>query len=133
MSKRENEAVVNRFLLSTVYIILFEMFLFFMCKYECGKFAFSLFAYRSFILMGIAIIGLALSIYFFVRYFVMKKGSLYYGILFLVFGLSGVFLQTIYKFCPYMTDTVKRYGFLSLLYLAFYVYELIVYFVRVNK
>ena len=134
MSKKENEAVVNRFLLSTVYIIVFEMFLYFMYNLSCAKYGISILMHLAKIHWGIAIIGLGLSVYFAVRYFALKKGSLYHFVIFLVLGLTGLFLQYI----PYVSSflaayTFRRYTLLALIYLLFYVYEIVVYFLRVNK
>ncbi len=133
MSKKENEAVVNRFLLSTVYIIVFELFLYFMYKLSCAGFGIGILMHLKTIHWGIAIVGIGLALYFAVRRY-KGKGSMYHCVLFLVFGLTGLFLQYI----PYVSSflaayTFRRYCLLSLVYLLFYVYEIFVYFLRVNK
>ena len=133
MSKKENEAVVNRFLLSTVYIIVFEMFLFFMYKLSCAGFGISILMHLSKIHLFIAIVGVLLSVLFFVRY-KQRKGNIYHFAIFLILGLTGLFLQYIPYVCPFLAAyTIRRYVFLALLYFVFYIYEIVVYFLRVNK
>ncbi len=134
MSKKENEAVVNRFLLSTVYIIVFEMFLYFMYKLSCGGFGLAVVNSVNEIHWCIILLGFALSIYFAVRHFAMKKSGLYHLVIFFVLALTGLFLEYAWTFSTFFGAYVsRRYTLLALVYLLFYVYEIIVYFIRVNK
>ena len=133
--KRENEAVVNRFLLSTLYIILGEFLLFFMYK---GQLSIKMAITMPGILVGlsvIALIGLVACIVFMAKG---NKNASYYLAICIAVLLITLFLRFYYVInIPALLNifmfTAKRYGISAIFALLFYIYEVFYYFMNVNK
>lgn len=133
--KKENEAVVNRFLLSTLYIIIGEFLLFFMYK---GSLSVSMainmpnILYLLMIISGLGIVACVM---------LMAKGrksALYYLVMAAVVLVIALFLRFYYlinipAFLNVFMYTAKRYAAAAVFALLFYVYEIIYYFVNVRK
>ena len=133
--KRENEAVVNRFLLSTLYIILGEFLLFFM--YKCSlsiKMAINM----PGILVGLATIAAVGIVICAIMAAKGKKMARYYLAISVAALLITLFLRFYYVLSiPALLNilmfTSKRYGISAIFALLFYIYEVIYYFMNVNK
>lgn len=133
--KRENEAVVNRFLLSTLYIILGEFLLFFMYK---GSLSIRMAINMPGILTGLAVIA---AIGIIICAILMAKGNksaLYYLVISAVVLLIALFLRFYYVInIPVLLNvfmyTAKRYGISAIFAFLFYIYEIVYYFVNVNR
>lgn len=132
--KRENEAVVNRFLLSTLYIILGEFLLFFMYKASCTSMAVNMpIIYYALMILGGA--GLAISAVFLAMG---KKSSLYYLVICAVVLLIALFLKFYYvidikAYLDVVYFASKRYIIAAVFAVLFYIYEVVYYFMNVNK
>lgn len=134
--KRENEAVVNRFLLSTLYIILGEFLLFFMYK---GSLSIRMVIAMPGILVALAIIAaigiIACSIFRFKG----NKNASYYLAISIAVLVIALFLRFYYVInIPVLLNNVfmftsKRYGIAAIFALLFYIYEVVYYFMNVNK
>lgn len=130
MSNRvENEQVVNRFLLSTTYALLAGLGLFYLSEAatRVSTAALALGIYWVFI-----VVGAVFTVWFAVRKFILKKGTCYYFSLFLLMCAAGVFLRY-GNYLPYCNDMTRRILMVGTLVGLLYVYELVVYFLRVNK
>lgn len=132
--KRENEAVVNRFLLSTLYIIIGEFLLFFMYKGSCSSMAISM-PNILYTLMVISVIGIAVCAFFMIKG---KKSALYYAVLCLIVLIIALFLKFYYviniqAYLNVVFFVSKRYAIAGVFALLFYVYEIVYYFVNVGK
>ena len=133
--KRENEAVVNRFLLSTLYIIIGEFLLFFMYK---GSLSIRMAINMPGILVGlaaIAAIGIVICAILIAKG---KKSALYYLAISIAVLLITLFLRFYYVInIPVLLNvfmyTAKRYGIAAIFAFLFYVYEIVYYFMNVNK
>ena len=133
--KRENEAVVNRFLLSTLYIILGEFLLFFMYK---GSLSIRMAINMPGILATLAIIG---AIGIAICLGLLSKGkrtALYYLAISVAVLLIALFLRFYYVInIPVLLNifmyTAKRYGIAAIVAFLFYIYEIVYYFMNVNK
>ena len=133
--KRENEAVVNRFLLSTLYIILGEFLLFFMYK---GSLSIRMAINMPGILIGLAAIALAGVVICAIFLAKGKKSALYYLAICIAVIIITMFLRFYYVInIPVLLNilmfTAKRYAIAAVIALLFYIYEIIYYFVNVNK
>ena len=126
--KVENEQVVNRFLLSTVYAILAAF----------GLYSLNIASWKLFmsfgdivnVIMWGGVVACAASV---VILIVKKKFSLYYPVLFLYVALVGLFLNLNGKF-PQNIDSIEtRIKMVGAVLAVLYIYELVVYFLRVNK
>ena len=133
--RKENEAVVNRFLLSTLYIILGEFLLFFMYK---GSLSVSMainmpnILYTLMIISGLGIIACI------VLMAKGKKQALYYLVMAAVVLVIALFLRFYYLIniqaaLDIFMYTKKRYAAAAVFALLFYVYEIVYYFVNVRK
>ena len=133
MAKIENEQVVNRFLLSTTYAIIAGLFLYYLSQasVRVATAALSLKLYQVMIWGG----GL-LAVWFAIRKFILQKGKSYYLVMFLLVMLAGIFLRygnLITLFNSVFNDMSRRIMIVSALLGVLYVYELIYYFLNVNK
>jgi len=133
--KRENEAVVNRFLLSTLYIIIGEFLLFFMYKGSLSvRMAINMPNILN-MLMAISLIGIVACIVLLAKN---KKSALYYLVMAGIVLLIALFLRFYYvikiqALLDIFMYTAKRYAIAAVFAFLFYVYELVYYFVNVNK
>ena len=126
--KVENEQVVNRFLLSTVYAILAAFGLYFL-NIASWKWFMSFGDIINVMMWG----GVAACVASVVILIVKKKFSLYYPILFLYIALAGMFLNLNWIF-PQNIDSIEtRIKMVGAVLAILYIYELVVYFLRVNK
>ena len=134
--RRENEAVVNRFLLSTLYIILGEFLLFFMYK---GSLSIRMAINMPGILIGLAVIaaiGIVICALFLAKG---NKNALYYLAISIATLLIALFLRFYYVInIPVLVNnvfmyTAKRYGLSAIFAFLFYIYEIVYYFMNVNK
>lgn len=133
--KRENEAVVNRFLLSTLYIILGEFLLFFMYKGSLSVRTAITMPGILMVLTVIAALGIIACIVFMVKGI---KNASYYLAISIAALLISLFLRFYYVInIPVLLNvfmyTAKRYGISAIFAFLFYIYEIIYYFVNVNK
>lgn len=133
--KRENEAVVNRFLLSTLYIILGEFLLFFMYK---GSLSVRTAITMPGILMVLAVISALGAIACIIFMAKGNKSAAYYLAISIAALLISLFLRFYYVInIPVLLDvfmyTAKRYGISAIFAFLFYIYEIVYYFMNVNK
>ena len=133
--KKENEAVVNRFLLSTLYIILGEFLLFFMYKGSLSVRTAITMPGILMVLTVIAVLGIAACVYFMVKG---NKNASYYLAISIAVLLITVFLRFYYVinipvFINVFMYTAKRYAAAAVVALLFYIYEVVYYFMNVNK
>ena len=133
--KRENEAVVNRFLLSTLYIILGEFLLFFMYKGSLSVRTAITMPGILMVLASISAIGIIACIVFMIKG---NKNAPYYLAISIAVFLITLFLRFYYVInIPVLLNifmyTAKRYGIAAIFALLFYVYEVVYYFMNVNK
>ncbi len=130
MSNRvENEQVVNRFLLSTTYALIAGLGLFYLSE-AAGRVSTAAFALNVY--WALIIVGAVFSVWFAIRRFILKKGTCYYLIFFVFMCLAGVFLRY-GNYIPMFDNMTRRILLVGALVGIIYVYELVVYFVRVNK
>ncbi|MBQ2966799.1 MAG: hypothetical protein IJE10_01595 [Clostridia bacterium] len=128
--KPENEQVVNRFLLSTVYAIIAAMGLYYLnalATYQNVLLAWNIF---GFMFWG-GIVGFVAFIA--VRLILRKKLTWYYPVMFAVIALSGLFLRLNGQFPASINNMSHRIMIIGVVLALLYIYELIVYFLRVNK
>ncbi len=133
--KRENEAVVNRFLLSTLYIILGEFLLFFMYKGSLSVRTAITMPGILMVLASISALGIIACIFFMVKG---NKNAPYYLAISIAVLLITLFLRFYYVInIPALLNvfmyTAKRYVIAAIFALLFYVYEVVYYFMNVNK
>jgi len=133
--KKENEAVVNRFLLSTLYIILGEFLLFFMYK---GSLSIRMAINMPGILMGLAIVAAVGIIISAVLMAKGNKNALYYLVIGVVMLLISLFLRFYYVInIPVLLNvfmyTAKRYAIAAIFMFLFYIYEIVYYFMNASK
>lgn len=135
--KRENEAVVNRFLLSTLYIILGEFLLFFMYKGETSLVMVMQMPGILYTLMGIAVLGIIACV---VLKIMGKKNTCYYLTLSIAVLIIALFLKFSYVidikvpfYINIVGQTSKRYGAMAIFAGLLYIYEIVYYFINVNK
>ncbi len=137
--KIENEQVVNRFLLSTVYALVAAIGLYFLEKIATGKSIPQVMPDVALTFMQIMIwgglIGLAISV---VILIVRKKFSAYYPVMFAVIALAGAFMRygnliPSISFLPAFDDMHNRIVMVATGVAVLYIYELVVYFLLVNK
>lgn len=133
--KRENEAVVNRFLLSTLYIIIGEFLLFFMYKGSLSvRMAINM-PNILYVLMVLSLVGIVLCAVLMIKG---KKTVLYYGVICLAVLIIALFLRFYYvinipAYLNIVMYTSKRYAIAAVFALLVYVYEIVYYFVNVGK
>ena len=133
--KRENEAVVNRFLLSTLYIILGEFLLFFMYK---GSLSIQMAINMPGILVGLSVIALIGLVICIVAMAKGNKNASYYlaiciAVLIITLFLRFYYIINIPALLNVFMFTAKRYGISAIIALLFYIYEIVYYFMNVNK
>ena len=132
--RRENEAVVNRFLLSTLYIILGEFLLFFMYKGSVSAMAINM-PSILYALMALSGAGIIVCVVFTA---LGRKNLGYYITICAVVLLIALFLKFYYViniplYINLVMYTAKRYVAAAVFALLFYVYEVVYYFMNVNK
>ena len=137
MSKKENEAVVNRYLLSTLYFVVFLFALFMLNNIMGSPRTFMYYSKINYALIIIGVIGIAI---FAVLCFMKKMSlynALYYMIIFILITLTGIFVQYYYllpeKLSVKLMSVSTRYKIIAIISAILYVYELIRYFMKVNK
>ena len=126
MAKIENEQVVNRFLLSTTYRIIAGLMLYFM--YVRG--IYSLWANTFYFAMFI--MGIIGTVFFGIRKFGLKMGTGYHFCLFIVITVMGAFLRY-GSYLPVFFSAYNRIAAMGILIAILYVFEIVHYFVFVNK
>ena len=126
MAKIENEQVVNRFLLSTTYGIIAGLMLYFM--YVRG--IYSLWANTFY--FGMFIMGIIGTVFFGIRKFGLKMGTGYHFCLFIVIAVMGAFLR-FGSYIPVFFSAYNRIAATGILIAILYVFEIVHYFVFVNK
>lgn len=137
MSRKENETVVNRFLLSTLYFVVFEFGLYMLNKSLGSP---GLFLHYSAILITIAIAGGIGAVLFAVLIpckVVSLSTGIYYTVIFALIAFTGIFVKFYYllpETIAYKLMSVPlRCKLVGLVALVLYVYEIIRYFLFVNK
>lgn len=130
MAKRENEAVVNRFLLSTLYTVVGEFAIYYLYKMSVSSSV--LITQLSVVFNAIMALGIASAIWFAIKHWVLKNGSLYHFAVFVIVALVGAFLNY-YPGIDFFFLTYRRFALVAIIVAAVYVYEIIRYFLKVNK
>ena len=128
--KAENEQVVNRFLLSTVYGIIAALGLYYLnalAAYQNPVLALTLFG----VMFWAGLIGFVAFVV--VQLITRKKLTWYYPVIFIVIALSGLFLRLNGKFPASINSMSHRIMIIGVVFALMYIYELVVYFIRVNK
>ena len=128
-NKVENEQVVNRFLLSTTYTLIAGIGLFYLSE-AAGRAATASLALTIYWVLIIA--GGLSAVWFAIRKFVLKKGTCYYFFMFLYLCIAGVFLRY-GNYLPHLNNMTRRILLVGACIGVLYIYELVVYFLRVNK
>ncbi len=130
MAKRENEAVVNRFLLSTLYAVVGEFVIFYLYKMSVTSSV--LITHLSAIFNAIMALGIASAVWFAIKHWVLKNGGLYHFGVFIIVAFTGAFLNY-YPGIDFFFLTYRRFVVVALVVAAVYVYEIVRYFLKVNK
>ena len=130
MAKRENEAVVNRFLLSTLYAVVGEFVIFYLYKMSVSSSV--LISHLSVINNAIMALGIASAIWFGIKHWVLKNGGLYHFGVFIIVAFVGAFLNY-YPGIDFFFLTYRRFALVAIIVAVIYVYEIIRYFLKVNK
>lgn len=138
MSKRENEAVVNRFLLSSLYYIAGLVLIYGIYKFSQNITGWKLiYEYNMFLwLIGICIAGLAYSIYKKNAYYVVLTVSLMISFAVLHFYwpvISAIYTQTAGKMPVILTRSFVPYTGCVVLATLIYVYECVYYGLNVHS
>ena len=133
MSKRENEAVVNRYLLSTLYFVIIE-FMF----YIMYRLSYSIYAHSSwYTLMVVGGVGVLAFVVAGLLKKVKTSTAVYYVILFGILLFAGLFLEFYHimplKYAEMFMYTKRRFIVSGVIVAVLYVYEIIRYFLNVNK
>ena len=133
MSKRENEAVVNRYLLSTLYFVIIE-FLF----YIMNRLSFTVYAHSCwYTLIFVGAIGVVAFAIVGALKKVKLSTAIYYIIVFAILLFAGLFVKYFYIMpSPYnelFSYTSRRFLVCGAIAAVLYVYEIIRYFLNVNK
>ena len=137
MSKRENEAVVNRYLLSTLFLVIFEFGLYLMNNLSRNPMTARMFSPLTYFLMIAGVAGAVLFAVLGVIKKVKLPSAVYYIVLFLMIFVIGVFLK-FYYILPFglnvaLMNVATRLKLMGIMVAAVYVYEVIRYFLNVNK
>ena len=137
MSKRENEAVVNRFLLSTLFLVIFEFGLYLINNLSRNPVTVRMFSSVTYALMLIGIIGMIVFTVLVILNKIKLQSAWYYIVLFLVIFVIGVFVK-FYYILPFglnvaLMNVATRLKLMGLMVAVIYVYEVIRYFLNVNK
>ena len=137
MSKRENEAVVNRFLLSTLFLVVLE-FGFYLLNNIFNNFrTFQYYTPLTYALIIIGMVGIITMAILAPLKKIKVQSALYYGVIFLIVLLTGVFVKFFYLL-PFGLDVTfmnvsTRLKMMGILVAVIYLYEVIRYFLNVNK
>lgn len=137
MSKRENEAVVNRFLLSTLFLVVLE-FGFYLLNNIFNNFrTFQYYTPLTYALIIIGMVGIITMAILASLKKIKVQSALYYGVIFLIVLLTGVFVKFFYLL-PFGLDVTfmnvsTRLKMMGILVAVIYLYEVIRYFLNVNK
>ena len=129
MAQAENEKVVNRFLLSTVYCFIAAIFTYYLYRWSVSSSMVMVMPNIYYLMMGL---GGVLAVVFAVRHWALKKGSLYYFGLFLLVAVAGAFLQY-YPKISFFFIAYRRFLVIGLVVALIYIEELIYYFLNVRK
>jgi hypothetical protein len=137
MSRKENEAVVNRFLLSTLFWVILEFSFYILNSLFNNYRTFRYFTPFTYALMIIGLIGLITMIALACMKKIKISNAVYYGIIFVIVLITGVFVKFFYML-PFglaeMFDNVAtRFKVMGLLVALIYIYEIVRYFLNVNK
>lgn len=137
MSKRENEAVVNRFLLSTLFLVILE-FGFYLLNNIFNNFrTFQYFTPLTYILISVGTLGIAAMIILAALNKIKKCNAVYFSVVLLIVLITGLFVKFFYLL-PFGLDVTfmnvsSRLKVMGILVAVIYVYEIIRYFLNVNK
>ena len=135
--KRENEAVVNRFLLSTLFLVVLE-FGFYLFNNIANDFrTFKYFTPLTYVMIAIGVIGIGVMIALACMKKIKTQSAIYYGVIFLIILVTGLFVKFFYILPFGLADlfmsVATRLKVMATLVAVVYVYEIIRYFLKVNK
>ena len=137
MSKKENEAVVNRFLLSTLFLVILEFGFYILNSLFNNYRTFRYFTPFTYALMIIGLVGLIVMIALACLKKVKTSSAVYYGIIFAIVLVTGIFVKFFYilpfGFAEMFANVATRFKVMGLLVAIIYVYEVVRYFLNVNK
>lgn len=137
MSKRENEAVVNRYLLSTLFLVIFEFGLYLLNNLSRNPMTARLFSPLTYVLMIAGVIGMLVFVILAAIKKIKTQSTVYYVVLFFMIFVIGAFLK-FYYILPFglnvaLMNVATRLKLMGLMIAVIYVYEVIRYFLNVNK
>lgn len=137
MSRRENEAVVNRFLLSTLFLVILEFGFYILNSLFNNYRTFKYYTPFTYALIIIGLVGLVTMIVLACLKKVKTSNAVYYGIIFAIVLITGVFVKFFYilpfGFAEMFANVATRFKVMGLLVALIYLYEVVRYFLNVNK
>lgn len=137
MSKRENEAVVNRFLLSTLFLVVLEFGFYLLNNIFSNFRTFQYYTPLTYTLIITGALGIIAMIVLAALNKIKCNNAIYFGIIFFIVLLTGLFVKFFY-ILPFGLDVTfmnvsTRLKVMGILVAVIYVYEIIRYFLNVNK
>ena len=137
MSKRENEAVVNRFLLSTLFLVVLEFGFYLLNNIFSNFRTFQYYTPLTYTLIITGALGIIAMIVLAALNKIKCNNAIYFGIIFFIVLLTGLFVKFFY-ILPFGLDVMfmnvsTRLKVMGILVAVIYVYEIIRYFLNVNK
>ncbi len=137
MSKRENEAVVNRFLLSTLFLVILEFGFYILNIIFFSSSAFKYYTPLTYALIVIGILGIIAMIVLCSLKKIKVQNMVYYSVIFLIILITGLFVK-FYYILPFglnmmFINVATRLKAVGALVAILYLYEIIRYFLYVNK
>lgn len=137
MSKRENEAVVNRFLLSTLFLVILEFGFYILNIIFFSSSAFKYYTPLTYALIVIGILGIIAMIVLCSLKKIKVQNMVYYSVIFLIILITGLFVK-FYYILPFglnmmFINVATRLKAMGALVAILYLYEIIRYFLYVNK
>ena len=137
MSRKENEAVVNRFLLSTLFLVILEFGFYILNSLFNNYRTFKYYTPFTYALIIIGLGGLVTMIVLACLKKVKISNAIYYGIIFTIVLITGVFVKFFYilpfGFAEMFANVATRFKVMGLLVALIYLYEVVRYFLNVNK
>ena len=137
MSKRENEAVVNRFLLSTLFLVILEFSFYILNRVFNNYRTFKYYSPLTYALIVIGLVGIVAMIALACLKKVKTSNAVYYGIIFMIILITGLFVKFFYLipfgFAEMFANVATRFKAMGIIVALVYVYEIIRYFLKVNK
>ena len=137
MSRKENEAVVNRFLLSTLFLVILEFGFYILNRVFNNYRTFKYFTPLTYTLIVIGLIGLIAMIVLAYLKKTKISNAVYYGVIFAIVLVTGVFVKFFYLLplglAEMFMNVATRFKAMGLIVALVYVYEIIRYFLKVNK